>query len=240
MHIQLICPSDRKNSDQMDKSLFFQSTLNRYESLVKLNHLKNRNVMKKLTLIILLGLFLALPGLALAQQDQLNSSVYIQQAKESSTTSQANSTDSKDFMGIFSKIPASEWSIFKQLSGGAAAQKAKINIIGSNNITTLKQSGSYNAGFIKINGDDNSAQLKQNGNNLLSFINILGSSNIMHVNQHGNALQNYIDVEGTGIKFNVVQNAQGVMLQQFGGSAIPIQVKTTAASVPIIIQNKNP
>jgi hypothetical protein len=189
--------------------------------------------MKRLTLILIFGFLLALPGMMCAQQD--NSDVYIQQAKNSNTTSKFSS-DKNPSYGIFSKIPVSEWSYWQQ-TGADASMIAKVHVDGKNNITNLTQKGSQNVGILHIDGNNNDTQLTQNGADLLSFINIIGNSNMMHLDQQGKALQNYIKVSGNGIRYKVAQSEHQVELQQMGGNSIPLQVTTTGSFTPIIIQN---
>jgi hypothetical protein len=178
-------------------------------------------------------MLLALPGIMLAQQD--NSDVYIQQAKNSNTTTTVSSDNNPSY-GIFSEIPVSEWTYW-QHTDDAASMVANVHVDGKNNITNLTQKGSQNAGIINIDGNNNDTQLTQKGSNLLSFINIIGNSNMMHVNQQGKALQNYIKVSGNGIQYKVAQSEHQVKLQQMGGNGIPLQVTTTGSFAPIIIQN---
>jgi len=189
-------------------------------------------VMKKYIFLTIFCLFVTSVGWS----QQIKSNVYIKQAKGSETTGYINSKNSSELSGVFSGMPASKFS-YLQLLGSDASEAAQIKTTGNYNHVTIKQMGNNNAGGIFIKGDYNHAGLVQNGSSLLSIINIKGDQNTMNVNQQGQSLQNLISVEGTGIKFNVKQNASGVKLTQMGGNAIPIQVKRTGHSIPIIIKN---
>ncbi len=140
---------------------------------------------------------------------------------------------SQDVMDYFS-----QWSLtnIKRLAVEANSIAA-INTIGSYNETTITQTGEDNVGIIQIRGSSNVTGLTQNGNDLLSLISVEGSWNKLLITQEGSNLSNYIKLDGTGVKFNILQNFQGVILTQIGGTSIPLMIETTGRTVPIIISN---
>lgn len=117
-----------------------------------------------------------------------------------------------------------------------ATQVAKIRTVGNNNSATLTQSGTSNVGIISIDGNGNTANLSQVGSGLLSAIKIEGSFNSLDVEQQGTALQNLILLGGNNLNFDVQQDASGVKLTQTG-SGIPLQIKSTGRTIPLIIRN---
>ncbi len=186
--------------------------------------------MKKLLLALLLTGFTA--SVAAAQVSDAEVSVK-QVSREYNDGPLITSED--DMYGVFTN--SSIISGLQQLATDAN-QLARINAEGDENMARLTQTGTGNIGVINIRGSFNDASLNQDGSGLLSAINIKGSSNNLDVIQSGNELQNLILLEGSGLDYDILQNAAGVNLTQTGsGTSIPLSVKQTGRSVPIIIRN---
>jgi|AntRauTorcE11898_2_1112593.scaffolds.fasta_scaffold25709_2 hypothetical protein len=184
--------------------------------------------MKKLILLILL--FVLSAPVAWAQQ--ANANVVVNQVTEESDNS-LFITDEEEEIGLF--LSDSFISGLQQLAADAN-QVARINTVGSNNVSQLTQSGNGNIGAINVLGNGNETSLNQNGNDLISVLNLEGDFNILDVDQIGSNLQNVVQLEGDGLNFDILQDAQGLQLTQTG-SGIPLQIETTGGTVPIIITN---
>jgi hypothetical protein len=186
--------------------------------------------MKKLLLALLLTGFMV--SVAEAQTSDADVSVK-QVSREYNDSPLITSED--DMYGVFTN--SSALSGFQQLATDAN-QLARISLQGDENQARLNQSGTGNIGVINIMGNFNEATLNQDGNGLLSAINIEGSSNTLDMIQSGNDLQNMLMLQGSGLDYDVLQNAAGINLTQTGsGTSIPLSVKQTGRSVPIIISN---
>lgn len=186
-------------------------------------------------------LFFAIIGLSVSGvQAQVNINIEQVPSNENSALNSATESfnngtlfTSEDLLGVFAN---GEFISGIQRLIIDANQVAKIKTVGSGNSATLTQSGTSNIGIINIDGNGNSASLNQAGSGLLSAIKIEGSFNSLDVEQQGNALQNLILLGGNNLNFDVQQDASGVKLTQTG-SGIPLQIKSTGRTIPLIIRS---
>jgi len=113
---------------------------------------------------------------------------------------------------------------------------AYVSQVGNDNTAILYQKGNGNVGIIDMEGNGNSSELNQNGNYLLSLLKLKGNYNSLDFDQSGNRLGAMFYLEGQGLNFDAVQNESGMQLLQ-GGSSIPLLIRHSGGTTPIIISN---
>jgi hypothetical protein len=114
---------------------------------------------------------------------------------------------------------------------------AEINVLGSENIITLKQLGTGLVGYMDIKGDLNEASIFQKGTNLESILQIQGNANQFDLLQEGVDLANNFEIIGSGMSFDAVQTNTGFELNQTGVGAIPLSIEQIGGVVPIRIES---
>jgi hypothetical protein len=181
------------------------------------------------TLIIALSMLIASDLFA---QSDLNREVFPNQAQHVQHNS-AVMQFSGDFMLAFPSIDR----FLPNLPSSVSNNIGSVNVLGSDNITELTQTGMSNTAGINILGNQNSIELDQDGNNNLSLINVWGSRNSIDYAQIGN--NNYLGLNfiGSDHSHQYIQQGNNHAVQ-FNGISLPITVEQTgSAGMTVIITN---